>query len=139
MRSRASLAVGGATGAADDIVLATGTMVTGAAAFNPVTGVRTTHFVETFAAASGEAGFFLGPALGAQVFLDFFNTTNPGLLIVTPGPNGTTIQTLNGGFGVAQFVPEPGSVMLLGTGLLGLVRVLRRSRREGNDIAVIPR
>ncbi len=125
----------GATGAMDDITLGTGAMVTGTASLNPATGVRTTHFVDTFASAPGEAGFFLAPVLGSATFLDFLATTNPGLLQITPGPGGTVIQTINGSTGVAQFVPEPGSIVLLGIGLLGLAPLLRRSRRHGLPLA----
>jgi hypothetical protein len=126
---------GGATGAADDITLGTGAMVTGSASLDPATGVRTTLFVDTFASAPGEAGFFLAPVFGSATFLDFLATTNPGLLQMTPGPGGTVIQTINGSTGVAQFVPEPGSIVLLGIGLLGLVPFVRRSRRQGTSPA----
>ena len=115
----------GANGTADDIVLATATMLSGVAGLNPVTGVRTTHFQETFSPAAGEGGFFVS----STDLLDFLNTTNPGQLINTPGPNGTIIQTINGGSGAAQFVPEPASLILLCSAIGGLAMVHRRHSR----------
>ena len=38
-----------------------------------------------------------------------FKSMMTSLLVTTPGPNGTTIQTLNGGTGAAKSVPEIGS------------------------------
>ena len=48
----------GATGVADDITLATGSMVVGTSSFDPVSGARSTRFVDTFVPAPGEQGFF---------------------------------------------------------------------------------
>lgn len=119
-----------ATGVADDILLATGSMVVGTSSFDPVTGVRRTHFVETFVPAPNEEGFFVGSPSDFPLFIEFSNTVPPGGLVVTPGPGGTLIQTINTAFGTAQFVPEPASAALLGAGILGLFALpLRRRRR----------
>ena len=119
----------GATGVADDITLATGSMVIGTSSFDPVSGARSTRFVDTFVPAPGEQGFFVAPAFGTSVNIEFDTTAPAGALVSTPGPGGTTIQTINTGFGSAQLVPEPASAGLLGAGLLGVLSLRRRRRR----------
>ena len=83
----------GANGTADDIVLATATMLWGVAGLNPATGVRTTHFQETLSPAAGEGGFFVS----STDLLDFLNTTNPGQLINTPVPEERSFRPSTGG------------------------------------------
>src|SRR4051794_31158329 len=83
------------TGAADDIVLATGVLSSAALKFNPATGVRNAHYVETFTPAAGEAGFFGGPSFGDSLLLDIQLTTNPNVFTSMPGPNGTSINFVN--------------------------------------------
>jgi hypothetical protein len=97
----------GATGAADDIVLGTGTMISGVAGIDPATGSRTTHFIENYGPAPGQ--FPLSPVLTGAAVFDLLNTTKSGLLINTPAPNGTIIQTINGGVGEAKSIPEIGA------------------------------
>jgi hypothetical protein len=117
----------GATGAADDVVLATGTLSSAALKFNPATGVRNAHYVETFTPVPGEAGFF-GAPLDDAALLDIQLTTNPNVFTSAAGPNGTTVNFVNGGFGAAQFVPEPASLLLLCSPLGGLAIARRRYR-----------
>jgi MYXO-CTERM domain-containing protein len=124
----------GATGVADDITLATGSMVVGTSSFDPVTGVRRTHFVETFVPAPNEEGFFLAPAFSTPVFIQFDNTVPRGGLVATPGPDGTVIQTINSAYGTAQFVPEPASFALAAVGLTGLWSVRRRRPPATKDV-----
>jgi hypothetical protein len=116
----------GVNGAADDIALASGTMISGVAGLIPATGARTTHFVETFVPSLTEVGFFAS----STGLMDFLNTTNPGLLVNTPGANGTLTQTINGASGTAQFVPEPASLVMLcsAVGVLFAARGRRASQ-----------
>jgi hypothetical protein len=95
----------GANGAADDIQLGSGTFVSGSAGLDPATGNRTTHFVENFLPTDQDG---LSPLVHSPALFDFLNTGPASLLVNTPQPDGTILQTLNGGTGEAKSVPEIG-------------------------------
>ena len=117
----------GPTGAADDLILGTGTLLSGSLAFNPATMVINAHYVESFAPAPGETGFFGNSTLTG---LDIHLTTPRGALqTLPPGPDGTFIQLVNGATGQVTAIPEPASMMLLASGLFGLAFVRRRRAR----------
>ena len=113
----------GPTGDADDILLGTGALVDGGVVVDLTTGIVTGDQIDTFI--PGLAGFFQG---GSGLVRDF--ASNPlSLLTMTTLPDGTTITNFNGIAETYQFVPEPASFALLGTGLLGLLTLSRRSHR----------
>jgi PEP-CTERM motif len=114
----------GPTGQADDIVLATGSLVAGSLFLDTTTGILDGNTLLTFDPIAGQAAFFAG----GSGLLEFDASNPASLLVMTPGPGGTTIANFNDYVGTAQFVPEPGSLALLGTGLLGLLSagLLRR-------------
>lgn len=121
----------GTAGTADDITLGTGTLVSAMMSFDPVTGVRSAHFVESFEAVASQAAFFVTP-LDVPSLLEQFLTTPLSAFAAVPGPDGTTIVTVNGGTARANFVPqlapEPSSLMLLSGGVLVLWFVRRRRK-----------
>jgi hypothetical protein len=96
----------GTTGTQDDIVLGTGTMISGVATIDPTTQARSTHFVDSYTPGDFNA---LSPILSAPATFNFLNNTGASPLVATPGPNGTTIQTINGGEGAVTSVPEIGT------------------------------
>jgi hypothetical protein len=117
-------------GVANDFQLAHGTLISAALAFDPVTGIRRAHFLDTFVIEPNQAGFFVAPT-GVPLALQIDLTTLPDRFQAIPQPDGTTIQLVNNGAGTAAFVPEPGSLELLagGIGLLALARRWYRANR----------
>jgi hypothetical protein len=101
-----SFANTGPHGTADDIVLGTGTMVLGVATFDPATGIRTTNFTDNYVPVPG--GSDLSPFVNSSAVFNFSGSVAAGVLVNTPGPNGTLIQTINGAPGVARSVPAIG-------------------------------
>jgi hypothetical protein len=128
----------GGTGIADDIPLGIGTLVSAMMRLNPVTGVRSAHFVESFQEIVGQAGFFVTP-LGVPSLLEQFLTTPPSAFAAVPQPDGTTVIMVNGGTGRASFIPEPSTLVLLAGGglILGLVR--RRNERSAPSLSTARR
>jgi hypothetical protein len=110
-----------ANGTAGDFALGSGTLLSASLALDSA-GVRHAHFVESVMRVPGEGGFFSGGSTVFEVFL----TTPPAAFRAVPQPDGTTIQMVNGGSAQADFVPEPASLALFGSGLIAVALIRRR-------------
>ena len=119
----------GPTGTADDITLATGSLISGHFTRNPVPGVLSIGiFQQTFQPASGESGFFVTP-VSLDAAIDLVLTTPVGALQFFPDPSDPSLQisALNGGTAAIDLtVPEPSSLVLLSAALGSLLLIRRR-------------
>ena len=112
---------------ANDIVLATGSLISSQLS-TLSDGSRRAHYVLTFEAAPGEGGFFTGSVF--PTVLDEQLATPAAALSIVPIDSTTVLSIANGDLGsggVAQLVPEPASLALMGAGLFALVGSRRRA------------
>jgi hypothetical protein len=114
-------------GVANDLVLATGSLISGALRRDPVTDIRSARFVDTFTLVPSQAGFFVTPP-GTATKLEINLTTLPDRFSALPQANGNVIQLVNNGSGTARLVPEPASLALVGIAALGLWPARTRMR-----------
>lgn len=119
-------------GATEDVLLASGSVVPGpqsVATVNTAGGVGI-NTVETVALTLDGQSFFIQPVPFYSIAFDEFNNTGSGINFGTNG-SGNVVESINLATGSFNFrtVPDPGTVALMGMGLLGLGATMRRRRK----------
>ena len=92
----------------DDIVLATGTMVSGMMSVDPTTGIRTATDVETLTPTLAGTILLDGSIKPGQQITENF-TTQPDEFQALPQPDGTSVDLVNGGAATVTFSQPDGS------------------------------
>jgi PEP-CTERM motif len=112
------------SGTGNDILLGTGSLISGTSGFNSLGGAAL-NANTTFQLTANGSLFFIDPVPFYDMTFNGFNNTTQG---VTAGPDGNI--AINDASGTTDFnkVPEPGTLALLGLGLLGINAVHRRRK-----------
>jgi hypothetical protein len=117
--------VGGTT--SDDILLATGTLQSGNAGFDPTTGAPTFGAIDFFSLSAAGSAYFTNPV----PFYPLVLTTTTGASFLDVKLNATGDEALLNGFtGRANFIPEPLTLSLFGVGLAGAAALRRRKSKK---------
>lgn len=110
--SATTTGIGFSNGMSGDIALATGTMVSAELSMNPTTQVRSANFVESLTPTL-EGSVLSGGSLKTGSLLQEQLTTPPSVFQSgLPGPNGSTINLVNGGSAVIT-LDEPDNTILV--------------------------
>lgn len=121
---------GTVTAAGSQVLLANVNTVIGGVAGLDALGGAFQNINTNFALTAAGSAYFVSPVPFYSFAFSAYNNTSQGIQCNTVGCVGTTEVAITQESGITDFnaVPEPGSLTLLGIGLLGLSSLRRRSK-----------